>query len=66
VASTCIFIKQGKIFRETQVYSDFKILNNRQRLKKFFNSQDILVRCPQRSAAAAAAEEFSLTRKYIM
>jgi hypothetical protein len=62
MASILIFFKQGKIFRETQIYgNNFKILSNRQSAtfkKIFFNLQDIFLRCPQCSAAAAGSEEF--------
>jgi hypothetical protein len=59
MASILIFFKQGKIFCETQIYgNNFKIVNNRQPLKKIFNLQDIFLRCSQCSAAAAGSEEF--------
>jgi hypothetical protein len=59
MVSILLFFKQGKIFRETQIYCNkFKILNNWQPFKKFFNLQDIFLCCPQCSAAAAGSEEF--------
>jgi hypothetical protein len=62
MASTFFFIKQSKIFRETQTYGiNFKNIKQSVTFHFFFNLQDFLVRYPQRSAAAAGAGEFSFS-----